>query len=95
MSSATINTAQRALDPRRHRLLAVTLAATVVAAGAGAVASTDLETAGLHTGPTTWSAKPIEFNDPVVVKGARGGDRSPSFYPYFGDPAVRKGAGGR
>ena len=95
MSSATINSTQPAVAPRRHRLLAFALSATLVAAGAGALASTGLRDSDLRTNAETWSAEPIEFNDPVVVKGARGGDKGPSFYPYFSDPAVRKGAGGQ
>lgn len=44
---------------------------------------------------------PMQFGDPAVVKGARGGATSrvrlqdPASLPLFGDPTVRKGAGGR
>jgi hypothetical protein len=30
-----------------------------------------------------------------VVKGARGGKKNAVAFPLFGDPTVRKGAGGR
>lgn len=95
MFPASVNTAQPALAARRHRLLALTLAATLVAAGAGAVAVTGIQDRDVRTSPGTWPDEPIQFNDPAVIKGARGGDKSPSVYPYVGDPAVRKGAGGQ
>ena len=43
----------------------------------------------------------MQFGDPAVVKGARGGAttrvrlQDPASSPMFGDPTVRKGAGGR
>ena len=87
--------------PRRDRLLVVTLAAALVTACAGAVSSTGLGDPDPQNGPAAWPSAPIGFGDPAVVKGARGGAtarvrlQDPASAPMFGDPTVRKGAGGR
>ena len=48
-----------------------------------------------HGGAATRPAGPINFGDPPVVKGARGGKTNAVTFPLFGDPTVRKGAGGQ
>ena len=94
MSQAAITAAHVALRQRRNRLLTVTLAA-VVAAGAVSVASSGPQELDRPAEPGTWPAGPIEFNDPAVVKGDRGGKTNTVIFPLFGDPTVRKGAGGQ
>jgi hypothetical protein len=94
MRPAAITSAHVALPQRRNRLLAVALAA-VLAAGAASAASSGLQGHDQPTGPVTWPAGPIRFDDPAVVKGARGGKKNAVAFPLFGDPTVRKGAGGR
>jgi hypothetical protein len=92
MSPATISTTRVARPQRRNWFLA---AALVVAVGAGVLASSDLEDRGQPTGPSAWPAGPIEFGDPAVAKGARGGKTNTVTFPLFRDPTVRKGAGGQ
>ena len=94
MSQAAITAAHVASPQRRNRLLAVTLA-VVVAAGAASVASSGPHDRDRPAGPVTWPAGSMEFGDPVVVKGDRGGKTNTVIFPLFGDPTVRKGAGGQ
>jgi hypothetical protein len=95
MSLVTIPTAQAALPRRRNRLIAVALT-VVLAAGAGAALdASGLEHPGAPANPEAWPAGPIGFDDPAVVKGARGGNKNTVRLPFFGDPTVRKGAGGQ
>lgn len=94
MSPAAITSAHVALPQRRNRFLAVTLAAVLVA-GAASVASSGLAGPDRPAGSAAWPAGPIEFHDPAVVKGARGGKQNTVTFALFGDPAVRKGAGGQ
>ena len=94
MSQAAITAAHVALRQRRNRLVTVTLAA-VVAAGAVSVASSGPQDLDRPAEPATWPAGPIEFNDPVVVKGDRGDKTNTVIFPLFGDPTVHKGAGGQ
>ena len=94
MSQAAITAAHVAPSQRRNRLLTVTLA-VVVAAGAASVASSGPQDRDRPAGPVTWPAGPIVFGDPAVVKGDRGGKTNTVIFPLFGDPTVRKGAGGQ
>ena len=69
------------------RWVAVASVALTIGGGAGAtLASSGLEDRGRPTDPGAWPVGPIEFGDPTVVKGARGGKTSPVTFPYFGDP---------
>jgi hypothetical protein len=82
------------------RSLAAAAAALALAAGGAALAlSGDDAPAPAHK--TAAPSAPVLFGDSAVVKGARGGTtarvrlRGRVSAPMFGDPTVRKGAGGR
>jgi hypothetical protein len=90
MVPAALTSARVAHPQRRNRLLTITLAAALIAVGA--VASTGLDHTDQPTGGGAWRSEPIQFDDPAVVKGARGGKKDTVMFPYFGDPIVRKGA---
>ena len=81
------------LRGRPNRFLAAGLAAVVAAGGATIAFSGDNPAATAK--PNTAPAAPISLGDPPVVKGARGGKTNTVTLPVFGDPGVRKGAGGR
>ena len=93
--SRTLITPTRPVAPRvrPNRFLAAGLAA-VVAAGGTAIAFSGDEPVAPAT-PSAAPPAPITFRDPPVVKGARGGKTDPVTLRVFGDPTVRKGAGGR
>jgi hypothetical protein len=91
MSPAANTSAHAALPQRRTQFLAAVLAVVVAAA----LTSSVPEDRGGPTDPGAWSAGPIEFHDPAVVKGARGGKEKTVTFPFFGDPTVRKGVGGQ
>ena len=84
------------LLPGGVRSLAAAVALTA-AAGAAALAFSGNDPAAPAQKAVPSSA-PIQFGDPAVVKGARGGAtgrvRLQDAVPLFGDPTVRKGAGG-
>jgi hypothetical protein len=94
MSPAAITSAHAALPQRRTRFLAAVLA-VVVAGGGATLASSGLEDRSRPTDPGAWPAGPIEFNDPAVVKGARGGKKTTVTFPLYGGPTVRTGVGGQ
>ena len=93
MSRTAIPPARRVAPRiRPDRFLAAGLAAVVVAGGAVLwFPGNDL----VAPTPNATPAAPISFEDPPVVKGARGGKTDPVVLRVFGDPTVRKGAGGR
>jgi len=93
MSPAANTSAHAALPQRRTQFLAAVLA--VLVAGGATLASSVPGDGGVPTDPGAWSAGPIEFDDPAVVKGARGGKKNTVTFPFFGDPTVRKGVGGQ
>ena len=80
------------LRVRPSRFLAAGLAA-VVAAGATIAFSADDPVAPAK--PSAAPESPIIFGDTPVLKGARAGKNNAVTLPVFGDPTVRKGAGGR
>jgi hypothetical protein len=81
------------LRVRHNRLLAAGLAAVVATAGAGLALSGE-DTAATAK-PDAAPASAIVFGDAPVLKGARGGKTNAVTLRQFGDPTVRKGAGGR
>lgn len=93
--SRTLITAARpvTLRDRPNRFLAAGLAGVLAGGGATIAFSGDdpLAPAKPNAAPST----PIISGDAPVLKGARGGKTSTVTPRVFGDPTVRKGAGGR
>jgi hypothetical protein len=77
---------------RANHVLAAGLAAAI-AAGAAAISYSGHPRAPAE--PNTAQAEAITFGDAPVTKGARGRKTNVVTLPVFGDPTVRKGAGGR